>query len=1539
MSWLDEERKRLLQGNSSQQSANGVLPFLDRERIRLTTGVELSPAAKAKITQQEARDKKVEKAIPNIGDPLAALRNLPTQIQQGIAGPEPGPGATQEEMDAWATKKVKEDYAKIQAEKNAKASGAKAPAPAAPQQQRNGFFDTLKNLVNPDSYNQNNVSKNLSSPSMTPVREGLGFAQNVVDSATLGALPYAFDKARNIPGSQYLLNSQANTTVTNRAAQQQKGTGLGTTAELLGTIAPYAGAYKATAGLARTMNAGRGPIASNFVRGTLAGGAYGAANEVGEQAFGKNEQHWTERLSDVGASALLGGAGDAAISAALPLLGRVANKYLPGFRSTPDAPTPADTLALPLGQRDVRMSAAAQRGVNAPGTDPIVEPYTFGLPDATPNTTGARSKAVDDVGRVANDQQLLDSRRGARINQEYQQLKAQALSQSQAGQAAPSNRELYEMAKQRVDTIIPNGSNQQRQSLDATERLDSGQLVTDAPLVENRLRDNRLAGRQLPERQGIQEDVIPPEVQSQAPDRSFAPEAPPARRGYTVDDYQRALETGDIETMRKMAPDIADKMAAYPGDFSQIPSFLRGKMYTALGVNKRPPSNLLRESDLAPAVNRTPEPKINAEMGPQPRNMADQNVNPLVANADVSLGPEVNQGGVGIIPGQSRGLDPYVSPLDDTRSQLRSRASINTQDALDPSFYRAAADRLHQNFIDDLSPIQKKIDRTIERITGKPLDSSESPYKMALAGRGADMTARQIVTTGMLDAKGEVIGKSLKEVLAPIRTQRENVLFEDYLLNRHAITRAERGEKVFANRVNWTPQDGANKIAAYDRDYPAFQQAADDLYTFQRQLVENHLVDGGLISREEARAWFDANPFYVPNKRYFSSLEKGNGGFGGSRKGVANPSNPVKAYKKGDPLGVSAESATAGDIAGLTGGSQRQIISPIEAIIENVDAYVKVAQRNKTMQQMYKYITTNPDDFADFATIVRKDGEQLPKDDIEALVSDLGRDYDKGLQKFNMTGDNIVRLQLNGNTVRMQINDKPFLEAITAMGPQGSGFLLEAVGSVTNFFKKYTTGSNPFFAFTRNLPRDFVQGYVSSTTTNNPFRYFTDYVKSIADIAMDGPNYQAFKNVGGGHSSSVSADRNLLAQSKRQLVGKKGPLNKLGRINDAYDNVMNAVESAPRLGEFRRTLEAGGTKKEGLYKASDVTVNFKRKGRIARDIDKVFPYFNAAMQGMDQLARLYANPATRGKAVAKAVVSLSVPTALLYLMNKDDPDYQKLTDRQKDAYFNLPKEDGTFWKVAKPQELGTIFSDVIERGMRALDGEGNEAFRDFTERLRATMTPPGVGGLFRNTDISDRLLGDTILAPFTQLGANKNFAGSPIVPGYLERLSPELQKDAKTSKLGELLAGAPVLGKIADNSPKKADFLIKAYTGWIGQFGTAATSPGVGLGKALEQQVSVDPTFSNDISNEFYDYKTKLDQAYADREQRELPEWYDDGARTYLNSISTQMSDIRGLMRGVQDDQTLSNKDKTDQLREMQGWVNELGEEANAAVREYIPRK
>jgi len=855
----------------------------------------------------------------------------------------------------------------------------------------------------------------------------------------------------------------------------------------------------------------------------------------------------------------------------------------------------------------------------------------------------------------------------------------------------------------------------------------------------------------------------------------------------------------------------------------------------------------------------------------------------------------------------------YDSLSKDTRSQLVTRLDR------EQTTLKGVTDRFYTSIVDDLHPLNK-FDKLTEDVLGQALKDSDSPYKLALGSRGSDVISKQIVTDQMVDAAGNAVGKSLKDIMSrmPKKAGRYGYVdFEDYLLNKHAITRAERGEKVFRDELEWTPQKGAQKVAEFEQMFPEFREMADDLYEFNRNMVNHWLVDTGMITREQAQAWFDANPYYVPNKRHFTDLEKGNMGVGGkSKKGFANQSNPVKQYGKG--------------------GSQRKIISPIESTIENVDAYVKTAKRNQVMQQLVRNIEQDPEAFSAFAEIVKRTDtddilKQMSEEGIDSVIESLETGFNKANVKLDK--DNIVRVLIGGKPVHVKINDKYLLEAITALGPENSGAVMNAIGRLTNTMKVLTTGSNPIFSFTRNLFRDIPQAYIASKTTNNPVTFAMDLISAAVDIGLRRGAYKEFLSVGGGHSSSVAANRNLLGQSKRAILPSKGPLKgALPKAYNMYENAMNAVETAPRLAEFKRTAKESGDLVEALFEAQDVTTNFKRHGTLTKELDKIFPYFNAAIQGMDQVIRVYKdNPV---QALTKSALALSVPSMVLYAVNHDDPNYQKLNNRTKDAFFLVPKGDGTFIKIAKPQEQGTIFADLPERMMRLLQEEDPAAFRDFADRLRTTFLPPMLSGAAKSGGLTDRMLGvvgDTIAGPIADVAANKNFADAPIVPGYLQNLSPELQYDAKTTNV------AKWIGEKTNTSPKQLDYLARQYTGVLGQIGQPLLSPGGDLGSALSQQMTADPVFSNDISTEFYKYKEKLDQAYTDRDLKELPTWYDDRVRKAMGKISSNMSSVRKEIRSVQGDKSLSNEEKRQKLRELQDQINQMAEEGNSLARGKVP--
>ena len=854
---------------------------------------------------------------------------------------------------------------------------------------------------------------------------------------------------------------------------------------------------------------------------------------------------------------------------------------------------------------------------------------------------------------------------------------------------------------------------------------------------------------------------------------------------------------------------------------------------------------------------------------------------------------------------------PYErAALTDTMSQITSRSKPDASVSLGTK-----ANRAYQNMVDDVHSFNR-FDKFAEKVLGRELNAAESTHKTALSTRGSDMIANQIITQNMVDKNGQIIGASLKERLAALPLNRY-AEFEDYLLNKHAMTRFDRGETVFDDRIGWNPEMGQQKITKYEAEYPVFKEIADQVYDYQRTMVEEWLVKTGMISQEQANAWFEANPFYVPNKRHFTEMEKGARG-NGAKKGFGDQSVPVKKYGKT--------------------GSQRKIISPLETIIENTDAFVKTAKRNDVMQKFVGKVAESPEEFKDWAEIVKSPTDNRLVSSIldgpDSVIDEMSLDFDKKVRKTNLDKDNIVRVLVNGEPVHVQIKDQDLLNSVMAIGPEGAS-VLDIVGKLTNMFKTFTTGVNPYFAV-RNVTRDLGDAWVNSKSTNNPITFLNDYLRSSFEIikVRKGELWQQYKNVGGGHTSPVAAP-NMLARSKAavlpETVGKK--LTNLPKKSwRLLEDVLSATESMARLSEFKR-WQGSKTPDElakALYEAQEVAVNFSRRGTVTKQIDKVFPYFNAAIQGLDKFVRTFKdNPV---KASVKATMALTVPTAVLYAMNRDNPEYQELPDYVKDNYFLIPDGNGKFIRIAKPREIGTIFSDIPERLMRQFADEDPEAWKEFSEQLIKTFTIPGIegaasteGGVIQR---AGGLLRNSILSPIVDVAMNENFAGSPIVPQYLQKRESQYQYDEKTSDF------ARKLGELGLGSPKELDYVMQQYGGGLAKALLSGNNPSSNITSGLASQFVVDPVYSNKVSNDFYDYKDKIDSANNNKDMKEPPEWYSDSLRKKFNKLSDKMSDTRKAIREIEKDQSLSRNQKEEKLRELRATINDLARQGNTLAKE-----
>ena len=870
-----------------------------------------------------------------------------------------------------------------------------------------------------------------------------------------------------------------------------------------------------------------------------------------------------------------------------------------------------------------------------------------------------------------------------------------------------------------------------------------------------------------------------------------------------------------------------------------------------------------------------------------------------------------------------------------TKEHIISRADIkNTKENLFDKMYRNVIDR------------NRGLYRATVTAGAKKNIATENPYKMADLTSTYEGVAKSNIEQGISDKNGKIIGDSLKSIIKKVPKNKSEELADYMVLKQAAYLAEHRPEvaQVYPKEWNISLADMKTKLAKYEADNPSFSNLATKFTFYNKRLMGTQLVESGLLSAEDAQAIQLANPNYIPNKRAFTNVEmskqqKGKAGFVG----------------QGDQIKTRT-------------GSERQILNPYESMIENTFNFAKAAKRNEVGSTLYKLVEKDPEKFKGLIDIVQKVdegkdlGQAIDGGDLATFVDRINEGFEiKGVK--DLSKPNIVRVRIKGESKYMQIHDAALLDNLTQLDNAQINTAVEGMRAVTNAMKSLTTGINPMFGLARNIWRDVVTGYVQSKTTSkipvySYAKYMGELVASAIGTIGKSKNYKTFRSLGGGFfSSAVGTEKNLLKETANKYTkGVSGKLKTVARSPiSAMEWLNNTLETMPRYAEYNRTVkqltkkgvDEYSAKMEGLYNSQEVTVNFKRSGNVTKTADAFVPYLNAAVQGLDKVLRTVdpRNPAQLANVVVKGLTSITLPALMLYAINKDNPDYQQLSDYYKDNNFlipvdkltstlydksggkiNISSEKGMFIKIPKPREFGILFGSLAERIARDYSEQDPEAWKNFFDAIKTNFAPPNV--------VTENMSAPIIRNVMSPEG--RTWRGTPVVNAGLLKQSAKNQYDENTSKI------AQYIGEKLNFAPKKVDDIMSSYLGGVAQIGKPLTSNRTmneqGVIKAavevLKKQVTADSKYNTDLADEFYKNletaNTKKADMNAAGKLKGKGETYIDSATYNLNGIAEQLSDLRKKQKSAK---TNEEKDK------IQVKMNNIMQKANDNFRENYTNK
>lgn len=735
-------------------------------------------------------------------------------------------------------------------------------------------------------------------------------------------------------------------------------------------------------------------------------------------------------------------------------------------------------------------------------------------------------------------------------------------------------------------------------------------------------------------------------------------------------------------------------------------------------------------------------------------------------------------------------------------------------------------------------------------------------YKLATNAAYRDAVAGAIITGDLRDANGQYVSPGLGAALhgVNLKSKREYREFGEYLVVKHGPERLAEGMRIFAddrkNSTAWMQR----RQAELEEKYPAFKEASDRLYQFLFDLYQTWGVDTGLISEATFKEWRKRWSYYVPLNRAVPVQQYGRG----ARRGFANQNSTVKQAH----------------------GSGLDIINPVDNIIDNLVRLVNAGVLNDVMRSitdaagllgadaslLERVPTPMRKAFFDASGLKKNlagifdDSAMSEADKIFALdtignIDDVLEQYKKG----KAFGD-VVTVMKGGEQEFWKINDPLLLSSLVNMSQGNRSGLLNAYGAITRFMTANITGNNIWWGIFSNFPRDLQTLYTYSDD-KNPLRLLggigSAYVNKFKGDHAE-PLYKEYLAMGGGQTSASTADRDLAKKARMHISGSKlqwlNPMEWLGFVSDL-------IESGPRYATYKLCRQKGMNPQEAIYAAHDITVNFRRGGTAARETNKVIPFFNAGVQGLDKFARwasaedvpISERKTTVVKRIGSYAAVMLALGATFYALNNSDEEarknYQQLSNYTKNNYWLIPLGGGKYFAIPKAREL-SVLSSFFETAMEYAHGGNQHAFDDFWSYVSGNFLPSVVSDVVAAPETGLEAAGYGAMSSLGIVGvvgsilANRDFLGRPIVSASMQYYEKKDQYNRRTSKL------AKAAGEAFNESPQKIDYFFQQSLGghWKAQkalFPVGGENVDFTLG--VQNSYIKDNQYSTDLTNWLYD--------------------------------------------------------------------------------------
>lgn len=712
---------------------------------------------------------------------------------------------------------------------------------------------------------------------------------------------------------------------------------------------------------------------------------------------------------------------------------------------------------------------------------------------------------------------------------------------------------------------------------------------------------------------------------------------------------------------------------------------------------------------------------------------------------------------------------------------------------------RTTKDKLIVNWIDSLYPIQK-VEKETGLKVGENIRPTQSPFMMATYAKSkAASVVRTVVMEKNIDMYGNITGPGLLEILEPIRTSLLEAIkgnsvgmndFIEYAVCKNAMENYIKKGK----ESGFDVADVEKVIADAPKDMvETWDKVIKGITDWGHNLIKGWYVPSGKLSEAEALGIIAGNKIWIPFQRAFKE--------------------EMQIFKKG---GIATGSVNSAKGVHARKGSGKPVINPIESLVQQATGIIQGASKANiarlladvsTREGMGGFIKKVPPPMEATRFNLEQVRKALEKEleGTDVDVDDL--ELDRMVTVFTNAGvykgkDNVVSIWINGERQWFEIHPEMY-KALTSLDIDKQGVLVSILAPFARITRLGATGLRASFAMIKNPFRDALTYSVLSRSKN---AHPLEILKGIYEMmnSKEGGLYWKFKATGGALSGMLGFDRqqtmkvydevlsNNLKNGKKDLYVLKHPI-------EATRDLLSFMELAPRSVELGKMYIQN--KKEhpewteddlfikSFIDAQDVTTNFTRNGNFSKQLNATNAFFNVAIQGPEKAYRSFKENPLRY--ILRGLSYLTVPTLILYLINKDKQWFKNLPKEYKYSNYFIEVGDQII-RLPMPFDVGILFGS-IPMAIADHDKEGVQAITKLVGNSLPNFIP-------------------SALQPLVDIWRNKDYLGRPIESRSMQELPVTERKEKYTTGIASLLAHV-ITATGSDASPVQVDYLINNYTG------------------------------------------------------------------------------------------------------------------------------